>query len=157
METSTRVVRTVHLDLDREAAWRLVGTEAGLARWLGGEVRLDPSAGAALRVVDDDGVARTGRVLDVDDGRSLTFAWSDDDGAASTVTLTVEGDDDGHGDGDGGGSRVTVVEERAGGSVAACLDAGAAWDHRLLHLELGSLAAVPAFAGGAGTGLAALV
>lgn len=150
MEIPARVVRSVRLDLDQETTWDLIGTEAGLARWLGGEVRLDPSAGAALRVVDDDGVARTGRVLDVDDGRSLTFAWADDDGAASTVTFTVEGDDD-------GGSRVTVTEERAGGTVAACLDAGAAWDHRLLHLELGSLVAVPAFAGGAGAGRDLLV
>lgn len=141
METSTRVVRSVRLDLSQEAAWDLVGTEAGLARWLGGDVRLDPSAGAALHVVDDDGVERAGRVLDVDEGRSLTFEWADASGAASTVTFTVEGDDD-------GGSRVTVVEEPTGGTVAACLDAGAAWDHRMLHLELGSLALVPAFAGG---------
>lgn len=140
METSTRVVRTVRLDVDRDAAWDLVGTEAGLARWLGGEVRLDPSAGAALRVRDDEGVERVGRVVEVDAGRTLAFEWTTDDGAASTVTLTV--------DDDGDGSRVTVVEEPAGGSIAACLDAGAAWEHRMLHLEVGalSLRAAPAFA-----------
>lgn len=141
METTpTRVVRSVRLDLDRDAAWDLVGTEAGLARWLGGEVRLDPSAGAALAVRDDDGVERVGRVVEVDAGRRLTFEWAGDDGAASTVTFTVTDD--------GEGSRVTVVEEPAGGSVAACLDAGAAWEHRMLHLEVGalSLRAAPAFA-----------
>lgn len=141
METRTRVVRSVRLDVDREAAWDLVGTEAGLARWLGGEIRLDPSAGASLRVRDDDGVERVGRVVEVDAGRALTFEWATADGAASTVTLTV--------DDDGDGSRVTVVEEPlAGGSVAACLDAGAAWEHRMLHLEVGALAlrSAPAFA-----------
>jgi uncharacterized protein YndB with AHSA1/START domain len=139
METSTRVVRTVRLDLDREAAWGLVGTEEGLARWLGGEVVLDPTAGAALRVRDDDGTERTGRVVEVDDGRSLAFEWASDDGATSTVTLTV--------DDDGEGSRVTVVEEHAGGSIAACLDAGETWEHRMLHLEVGalSLRSAPAF------------
>ncbi len=139
METR-RVTRSVRLDVDPEAAWRLIGTEEGLGLWLGGEVVLDPVVGAALRVVDDDGTARTGRVLDVDEGRRLTFAWEDDDGTASTVTLAVDPDE-------AGGSRVAVVEERAGGSVAACADAGAAWSHRLVHLELGALAGVPAFAG----------
>ena len=140
METPARVVRSVRLDLDRDAAWRLVGTTDGLARWLGADVHLDPSAGAALRVRDDDGVERRGRVVEVDDGRSLAFEWGTDDGTSSTVTLTV--------DDDGDGSRVTVVEEHAGGSMAACLDAGAAWDHRMLHLEVGALALrrAPAFA-----------
>jgi uncharacterized protein YndB with AHSA1/START domain len=133
MKTSTRVVRSVHLDLGRDAAWDLVGTEAGLARWLGGDVSLDPTAGAALRVRDDDGVERVGRVLAVDAGRALTFEWADDEGAdPSTVTFTVTEDGD--------GSRVTVVEERAGGSVAACADAGDLWEHRMLHLEVGALA-----------------
>jgi uncharacterized protein YndB with AHSA1/START domain len=140
METApARVTRSVRLDVDLDAAWRLIGTEEGLARWLGGEVDLDPSVGAALHVVGDDGVARTGRVLDVDDGHRLAFEWEGDGDGPSTVTLTV--------DAEGDGSRVTVVEERAGGSVAACLDAGAAWEHRTLHLELASLAGVPAFAG----------
>jgi uncharacterized protein YndB with AHSA1/START domain len=138
--TPTRVVRSVRLDVDRDAAWDLVGTEAGLARWLGGDVRLDPSAGAALTVRDDDGVERVGRVVEVDAGRRLSFEWAGDDGTASTVTFTVTDE--------GEGSRVTVVEEPAGGSVAACLDAGEAWEHRLLHLEAGalSLRAAPAFA-----------
>jgi hypothetical protein len=41
-----------------------------------------------------------------------------------------------------------VVEEHAGGSIAACLDPGHAWEHRMLHLEVGalSLRAAPAFA-----------
>ena len=141
METRTRVVRSVRLDVDRDAAWDLVGTRDGLARWLGGDVVLDPSAGAALRVRDDDGTERVGRVVEVDVGRTLSFEWATDEGAASTVTVTVTDDGD--------GSRVTVVEEPAGGSVAACLDTGAAWDHRMLHLEVGalSLRAAPAFAG----------
>lgn len=140
METSTRVVRSVRLDLDRDAAWDLVGTQDGLARWLGGDVVLDPTVGAALRVRDDEGVERVGRVLEVDTGSTLTFEWATEDGTASTVTFTVEDD--------GEGSRVTVAEEPAGGSIAACIDAGEAWDNRMLHLETGALMlrAAPAFA-----------
>ncbi|HEX7135471.1 MAG TPA: SRPBCC domain-containing protein [Iamia sp.] len=135
-----RVVRSVRLDVDRDEAWGLVGTAAGLSRWLGGDVELDPTAGAALRIRDEEGVERLGTVVEIDDGRALTFEWAADDGATSTVTFTV--------DDDGEGSRVTVVEEHAGGSIAACLDAGAAWEHRMLHLEVGalSLRAAPAFA-----------
>jgi len=136
METSTRVVRSVRLDVDRDAAWSLVGTQDGLARWLGGDVVLDPSTGAALRVRDDDGVERVGRVVEVEAGRTLAFEWATDDGEASTVTFTVEDDGD--------GSRVTVVEEPAGGSIAACMDAGEAWEHRMLHLEVGALSLRPA-------------
>jgi uncharacterized protein YndB with AHSA1/START domain len=135
-----RVVRSVRLDVDRDTAWGLVGTQDGLARWLGGDVVLDPTAGEALRVRGDDGVERVGRVVEVEAGRTLAFEWAPDDGAASTVTFTVEDDGD--------GSRVTVVEEHAGGSIAACLDAGEAWDHRMLHLEVGALGlrSAPAFA-----------
>lgn len=131
------VVRTAHLEVDEATAWDLVGSEVGLARWLGAEVEFDPTVGGALRLVDDDGTVRTGRVTDVDDGRSLSFTWAseDDPDAATTVTIAVGGTDR--------GTAVTVVEARASGRPVARMDAGAAWDHRLLHLELGALAASP--------------
>ena len=145
------VVRSVDLDCDADRAWALVATEDGLGRWLGGDVRLDPTVGGALGVRDDDGTVRVGRVLAAEEGRSLTFEWAPvgDRAARTTVTLTVEGPDP-DGGGPGGTSRVTVVERPAGGArVAACLDAGAAWDQRLLGLELdvlahGRLAVAPA-------------
>lgn len=132
--TAGEVVRSVVLDVD--VAWELVGTEAGLARWLGTEVRLDAEPDGAVSVRDDDGRLRRGRVTEVRPGRVLSFEWQpeadDGDEDRSTVTFTVDPAGDGR-------ARVTVVEARAGGSVAACLDAGAEWDRRLLGLERGGL------------------
>jgi len=131
------VVRSVVLGVSVDDAWELVGTEDGLARWLGADVCLVPEPGGAMAVRDDDGTERRGRVLDVQPGRTLTFEWEPGDGddERSSVTFTVD-------EADGGAARVTVVESRAGGRVAACLDAGAAWDQRLLGLELDVLAGV---------------
>ncbi len=131
------VVRSVTVDCDVTRAWTLISTADGLARWLGDDVRLDPRVGGALGVRDDDGTDRIGRVVDAEEGRSLTFEWAPvgDSAARSTVTLVVDGDDD--------GARVTVVERPTGGARAACLDAGAAWDDRLLGLELDVLARGP--------------
>ena len=129
------VRRHIGLDLDRDAAWELVGTADGLARWLGAEVALDPSEGGTLRVVEHDGTVRTGVVRGVEHGRRLSFEWTDVDGRTSTVDLTVD-------DAGDGTSRVSVVETAvAGGRTCARLDAGAAeaWDDRLLALEVAGL------------------
>jgi len=141
------VTRSVVLDVEPEQAWRMIGTEEGLAQWLGAEVTAAPEAGGALRLVDDDGVERRGRILDVEHGRRLRFTWSpadgdDDLGEASTVTLSLDRTP-------AGATRVTVVEARSGGRVAACLDAGAAWDQRLVGLELGALVGRSALVGAA--------
>ena len=128
----TAVRRHIGLQVDRAAAWELVGTADGLARWLGAEVELDPSEGGALRVVDHDGTVRTGRVRDVAQGRGLSFEWAGADGRTSTVDLTVDDDGD-------GGCRVTVVEASAsGGRLCARLDAGG-WDGRAFALEVAGL------------------
>ncbi len=125
--------RHIGLDVDRDAAWELIGTADGLARWLGAEVELDPSEGGALRVVEHDGTVRTGVVRDVDRGRRLSFEWTDVDGRTSTVDLTVD-------DAGDGTSRVSVVETAvAGGRMCARLDAGGTWDDRLLVLEVAGL------------------
>lgn len=136
--------RSVDLDVDARVAWRLVGSEEGLAAWLGAEVEAEVVAGGALHLRDDDGAVRSGTIEAVDPGRSLTFTWSPrpdgpgEGGAPSTVTLAVDALGEGR-------ARVTVVESlpTSGGSVLARMDAGAAWDHRLLHLELGALARSP--------------
>lgn len=134
----TTVVRSVDLDCELDVAWGLVATAEGLDRWLGTDARLDPVAGGIVGVRDDGGALRTGRVVEVDEGRSLVFEWAEvgDAASRSTVTLTVEGDGDGT-------SRVTVEERRAGGLVACCADAGSDWDGRLLSLELDVLVAGP--------------
>ena len=82
----------------------------------------------------------------VDDGRSVGFTWWVDgsEERASEVVLTVT-------DTDGGGCRVDVVERfvgATGAAAASCsvLDAGAAWDQRLVGLELGTLLRAGVFA-----------
>lgn len=133
------VIRTVDLDLDPDAAWHLAGSAAGLGSWLGADVEVDLAPGGALHLRDDDGTRRTGTVTGVDPGRSVSFRWTDGE-VASDVTITVDGGPEGR-------SRVTVTEvARTGGRLMACADAGAAWDGRLLALELGALTAAPAFA-----------
>lgn len=134
-DAGAAVRRRIGLDVDPDAAWELVGTADGLARWLGAEVELDATVGGALRVVDHDGTVRVGRVHEVDVGRRLSFEWADGEGRTSTVDLTVDGDGD-------GASRVTVVETAvAGGRLCARLDAGAseAWDERTFALEVAGL------------------
>jgi uncharacterized protein YndB with AHSA1/START domain len=133
--------RSVDLDVDLDAAWRLVGTAAGLASWLGDDVHVDLAPGGALRLRDDDGTTRAGTVTAVRPGRELAFRWAGPGDDASAVTIRVD-------EGDDGRARVTVTEVLAssGGRALACADAGAAWDARLLGLELGALVATPAFA-----------
>lgn len=135
---SDAVVRRVALGCDREEAWSLIATAEGLERWLGREVRLEPVAGGRLGLRDDGGALRIGQVVAVDEGRSLTFEWAEagDAAARSTVSLTLD-------EGDDGTTQVTVEERASGGRVAACADAGAAWDDRLLALELDVVVAGP--------------
>lgn len=126
-----RVVRSVGLDCDLDAAWRLVATPEGLDRWMGTDIRLDPVVGGSLGVHEHSGAVRSGRVVEVDPGRTLAFEWAEVGDAASRSTVTITVEEVGE-----GSSRVTVEERRAGGAVASCLDAGAAWDDRLMALEL---------------------
>lgn len=132
------VTRSVDLDAGVEQAWDLVGTTGGLAAWLGHDVEADLAPGGVLSLRDADGTPRTGTVTEVRPGEALTFRWAAE-GEESTVTIRVD-------ERDGGGSRVTVTEVAAGARALACAEVGAAWDQRLLGLELGALVAVPAFA-----------
>ncbi len=92
MEPST-FTRTIELATDSDAAWSLVGTGEGLARWLADEVDLDVVPGAVGRIIDDYGSpARTVVVSEVKDGRQLGFTWwsEEDPDVASSVVITVE-------------------------------------------------------------------
>jgi uncharacterized protein YndB with AHSA1/START domain len=126
------VERHVTLPTDLEAAWDLLTRPDDQAGWLGADVVLDPTPGAAGRVVDHDGTVRHLTVEEVDAGTRLTWHWwTDDERAASRVEITLTPDAD--------GTRVTVIEAPlpsapvAAASVRA--SAAAAWSHRLLHLE----------------------
>lgn len=134
------VVRSVVLPLPAAEAWRLVVDPTELGTWLGDDVELDTVVGGALRIVED-GVIRTGTVTEVDDGNRLGFTWapSDADGSASSVTIEVAEVED--------GAQITVTETPADGAPIACASLAGAWDGRLLDLELGALIAMPANAG----------
>lgn len=135
------ITRTIRLDDDPVAAWASLATAAGLAGWLGDEVRVDGGGdlvvGASARVTDE-GTIRRLVVTGADEHRSLSFAWWDEAAPeqASTVTVRLEADDD--------GTVVTVTERLAGGAVAHLADASVvdlvgadadlAWDRRLRAL-----------------------
>jgi uncharacterized protein YndB with AHSA1/START domain len=128
MET---VERHVTLPAELEEAWALLTDPDDLAAWLGREVALDPTPGAAGTVVDDDGTRRRLVVDEVDAGRRLSWRWWTDgegDREPSRVEITLTPTDD--------GTLVRVVERllpQAGARARAC--ASDAWSHRLLHLE----------------------
>jgi uncharacterized protein YndB with AHSA1/START domain len=133
------VTREVVLDTTADDLWTLLTDPVELGSWLGDEVQLDPTPGGAARVLDGNGTVRRGRVLEAQEGRRLGFTWwpSDDEALASTVSFTLTEED--------GRTRLTVVETlptpsrpTSTGAASACTvaDAGAAWDDRLLGLEV---------------------
>lgn len=128
MET---VERTVTLPTDLEDAWALITRPEDLASWLGDEVQLDPTPGAAGRVVERDGTDRALVVERVEEGRRLSWRWwpeAGPEGAASRVEITLTPTE--------AGTVVRVVEAPAGPTApVASAATGEAWSHRLLHLE----------------------
>jgi len=134
MET---VERHVTLPATSDEVWGLLTRPEDLSAWLGDEVVLDPTPGAAGLVVERDGSRRSLVVEEVVEGHRLTWRWwrEGDDPAAdqSRVEITLSPTDD--------GTVLRVVEAPLGGSGpsasvgATPASASAAWSHRLLHLE----------------------
>ena len=123
----TTVERHVTLPTDLEAAWELLTRPEDLGAWLGAEVVLDPTPGSAGHVTDHDGTQRRLVVDRVDEGHRLSWHWWTDGDDASHVEITLAPTPE--------GTRVTVVEQAAGASVATAQASASAWSHRLLHLE----------------------
>lgn len=128
------IERHVTLPADLAEAWELITRPDDLAGWLGSEVVLDPTPGAAGLVVDHDGTRRRLIVDEVEQGRRIAWHWwpDSDDGDLSRVEITLapEGDS----------TVVRVAEQLVEvGPAAATAQASAratdAWAHRLLHLE----------------------
>jgi uncharacterized protein YndB with AHSA1/START domain len=130
------VERQVTLPADLEEAWELLTRPEDLAGWLGREVVLDPTPGAAGLVVDHDGTRRRLVVEHVeaggDEARRLAWRWwvEDEEGPAgsSRVELTL--------DRRLAGTVLTVTEQLEVPAASARAQASSeAWSHRLLHLE----------------------
>lgn len=133
MET---VERHVTLPATRDEVWGLLTRPEDLGAWLGDEVVLDPTPGAAGLVVERDGSRRSLVVEEVVEGHRLTWRWwrEGDDPAAdqSRVEITLSPTDE--------GTVLRVVEQPLAGSGPSASDAAtqasaSAWSHRLLHLE----------------------
>jgi uncharacterized protein YndB with AHSA1/START domain len=121
------IERHVILPTDLETAWELLTRPDDLGAWLGAEVVLDPTPGAAGIVVDHDGTRRPLVIDAVDTGRRLSWRWwSEDDLEASRVEIVLSPAPE--------GTRVAIVEH-ALPTAQASARASAAWSHRLLHLE----------------------
>jgi uncharacterized protein YndB with AHSA1/START domain len=136
------VERQLTLPTSLDEAWELLTRPEDLAGWLGREVVLDPTPGAAGLVVDHDGTQRHLVVERVDatgdEARRLAWRWwVDGEGDGEPVTSRVEVTLDRALD----GTVLTVTEElevpaTAHASARAAVTASsAAWSHRLLHLE----------------------
>jgi uncharacterized protein YndB with AHSA1/START domain len=123
------VTREITLPVAVEEAWGLLTRPDDLAAWLGREVALDPTPGAAGRVVDHDGAVHRLVVDAVEPGRRLAWHWWDESSPAmsSHVEITVTPTEQ--------GTAVRVIEALPGAAPVAQARAGEAWSHRLLHLE----------------------
>jgi uncharacterized protein YndB with AHSA1/START domain len=139
----TIVERSIDLDVGPDDLWRAITDPAELAAWFAPEVELDVVPGGLGRFVDDDGVARSAVIDDVEPGRRLVLRWwPDAEGPerASVVTLVVAPRT--------GGARLVVTEHlaaRAAADLNAVADAArSAWMWRLdlLLLRVAAVAAV---------------
>ena len=128
MET---VERQLTLPTSLDEAWELVTRPEDLAGWLGREVILDPTPGAAGLVVDHDGTRRHLVVEEAqgggDDTRRLAWRWwvDGDEATTSRVEITLDRALE--------GTVLTVTEQVEVPATAQA--SSAAWSHRLLHLE----------------------
>jgi uncharacterized protein YndB with AHSA1/START domain len=103
MSDDTSVEREITVPVDPERAWRLVTEPEHLEQWFAERVEIDPTPGAPVRVVGDDGGERHGVVEEVDAPRRLRFTWyAPPDGPPSTVEIEVTPEED--------GSRISVIE-----------------------------------------------
>jgi uncharacterized protein YndB with AHSA1/START domain len=103
MAEDSAVEREITVPVDPERAWRLVTEPEHLERWFAERVELEPTPGAPVRIVADDGGERHGVVEEVDAPRRLAFTWyAPPDGPPSTVQIEVTPQHD--------GCRISVVE-----------------------------------------------
>lgn len=140
------VTRTLVLPVSTDEAWTSLRDADGLAGWLGDAVDLEVVPGAAGTIVEG-GTVRRVVVTEVEAGRSIGFAWWDEDAPAAASVVTISLDPQASGD----GTTVTVTERLAGAapalvgsaSVDDLLAVGSGWDRRLQAM-LGAPVRTPA-------------
>jgi uncharacterized protein YndB with AHSA1/START domain len=99
------VEREIELVASPEEVWAALADPGRLGNWLGAEVEVDLRPGGAGTFRLEDGETRRARVVDVDVGRRISFAWwpiAPVVGRPTLVTITIEPG--------GPGSRVRVRE-----------------------------------------------
>ena len=123
MSDEGTVEREITVPVDPERAWQLVTEPEHLEQWFAERVELDPTPGAPVRVVGDDGGERHGVVEEVDAPRRLRFVWyAPPDGPPSTVEIEVTPEHD--------GSRISRDRARAGHGRRLLRPADAGPSHR---------------------------
>jgi len=139
MESPLVIERTVELDLPVDELWRLMSTASGWREWMVDTAEIDTLdidlVGGAEGTVFDDGIERRLRVVRVDEGRSISFVWSEvggDDERPSAVTIRLDEAADGR-------RRLVIREEWPAGACADCpLRAADRWDLRACLLCIAS-------------------
>ena len=99
------VEREIELAVPADDVWDALVDQQRLGDWLDAEVELDLRPGGAGTFRFEAGETRRARVLDVDEGRRISFTWwpvAPAPGPPSLVTITLEPRD--------GGSRLRVRE-----------------------------------------------
>ncbi|HUF82971.1 MAG TPA: SRPBCC domain-containing protein [Acidimicrobiia bacterium] len=108
------VEREIELAAAPDEVWEVLADPGRLGGWLGAEVELDLRPGGSGTFRLEDGETRRARVVDVEPGRRISFAWwpvAPVVGRPTLVTITVEPDD--------AGSRLRVREAPSARASAA--------------------------------------
>jgi uncharacterized protein YndB with AHSA1/START domain len=81
------IERRITLDAPLARVWEAVTASDHLEAWLGGEVELDPRAGAPITVRWPDGSTSRGLIERVDPPRRLVFRWRRISGAGLSLDV----------------------------------------------------------------------
>ena len=108
------VEREIELAVPPAEVWGALADKGRLGDWLDAEVELELAPGGTGTFRFDDGEIRRARVVDVDDGRRVSFTWwpvAPAVGPPTMVTITIEPVD--------AGSRLRVREAPSARALVA--------------------------------------
>ncbi len=108
------VEREIELAATPDEVWEALADPERLGDWLGAEIDVEVRPGAAGTFRLEDGETRRARIVDVEVGRRISFAWwpvAPVIGRPTLVTITIEPT--------GAGSRVRVREAPSARALTA--------------------------------------